>query len=126
MESEDTFTSPFSYISAFALGGIAGAAVALLYAPRRGDETRQIVRDRIRRGGEVGREKLREGAELTREKLQQGAEYGRQVARKVVGKGQEIAEQAGDFAAAQAEDVASFGERRRKPRSLSPEMPEPV
>jgi len=126
MESEETFTSPFSYVSAFALGGIAGAAIALLYAPRRGDETRQIMRERIRRGSELGRDKLREGAELTREKLQQGAEYGRQVARKVVGKGEEIAEQAADFAAAQAEDIAAFGERRRKPRSLSADMPEPV
>jgi len=84
----------FGFLSAFALGGIAGAALALLYAPRRGDETRQIVRDGFRRGTELGREKLQQGADLAREKFQQGAdvareklqqgvEYGRSVAQKV-------------------------------------------
>jgi gas vesicle protein len=121
MERENAFNC----LSAFALGGVAGAALALLYAPRSGNETRQIVRDQIRRGTEAGREKIRENAEYTREKLQQAADYGRNVAQRVVGKGEELAEEAMAYAE-QAGDVTSFGERRRKPRTPSPDMPETV
>jgi gas vesicle protein len=46
MEREDIG----GFLSSFALGAVAGAAVALLYAPRSGDETRQIMREKIRRG----------------------------------------------------------------------------
>jgi gas vesicle protein len=104
-------------VSAFALGSVAGAALALLYAPRTGGETRQLMREKVRRGAELGREKLREGAEYTREKLEQG----RQIAQRVVGKGEEIVESAAEYAEAAAEN-ASFGERRRKPRTLSSEL----
>jgi len=116
----------FSYLSAFTLGSLAGAAFALLYAPSNGEETRRVMRERIRRGTETGREKLREGASYTREKLHQGAEYGRHIAQRVTGKGEELAEEAMAFAEGQGTDVSPFGERRRKPRTLSPEMPEPV
>lgn len=122
MERENVLT----YVSAFALGSVAGAAFALLYAPYSGEETRRRMRDGIRRGAERGREKLREGAEYTRERLQQGAEYGRQMAQRVTGKGEEIGEEAMAYAEASGADVSPFGERRRKPRTLSPEMPEQV
>ena len=122
MERENVVT----YLSAFTIGGLAGAALALLYAPKSGEETRQLMRDNIRRQAERGRETLREGASYTREKLNQGAEYGRQVAQRVVGKGEELAEEAMAFAESQGSDVSPFGERRRKPRTASPEMPEPV
>jgi gas vesicle protein len=121
MERENVLT----YVSAFALGSVAGAAFALLYAPYSGDETRRRMRDGIRRGAERGREKLREGAEYTRDKVQQGIDYGRQVAQRVTGKAEEIAEEAMAYAEGQG-DVSTFGERRRKPRTLSPEVPEQV
>src|SRR5688500_15693634 len=79
MERENVFSN----LSAFALGGLAGAALALLLAPSSGEETRRQMRDKIRRGAERGREKLREGASYTREKLHQGAEYGRTIAERV-------------------------------------------
>jgi gas vesicle protein len=120
MERENAFNC----LSAFALGGITGAVLALLYAPQSGEETREIVRDKIRRGADRGRESLREGAEYAREKAQQGVEYGRQVAQRVVGKGQELADEAVEYADAAAAEVSSFGERRRKPRTVSPEYPE--
>jgi len=107
-----------SFVSAFALGSLTGAAIALLYAPQSGEDTRRYVGDRIRRGAELGRDKLNEGADYAREKLEQGAELGRQVAQKVVGKSEQIA----DEAAAYAEEASPFGERRRKPRTVSPEM----
>ena len=116
----------FSYLSAFALGGLAGAAFALLYAPTPGDETRRVMRDKIRRGTELGRERLREGASYTREKLQQGADYGRHIAQRVSGKTEELGAEALAYAEAQGADVSTFGERRRKPRTITPEMPEQV
>jgi gas vesicle protein len=119
MERENVLT----YVSAFALGSVAGAAFALLYAPYSGEETRRRMTEGIRRGAERGREKLREGADYTREKLQQGAEYGRQVAQRVRGKAEELADEATAYAEG---DVSAFGERRRKPRTLSPEVPEQV
>ena len=41
---------------AFLLGGIAGAAVALLYAPRSGRETREMLGEKLREGAERGKE----------------------------------------------------------------------
>jgi gas vesicle protein len=120
MERENSL----NYLSAFALGGITGAVLALLYAPQSGEETRQIMRDKIRRGAERGRETLREGAEYARDKAQQGVEYGRQVAQRVVGKGQELADEAMEYAETAANEVSSFGERRRKPRTVASEFPE--
>jgi gas vesicle protein len=40
----------------FLLGGVVGAAVALLYAPRAGNETRERLRTSVQRGAERGRE----------------------------------------------------------------------
>jgi len=112
------------YFSAFALGSLAGAAVALLYAPRPGEETRAMMGQKIRRGADLGREKLREGAEFTRDKLEQGAEYGRQVANKVIGKGQQVADEAAAYTEALADEAQAFGERRRKPRTLPSDIPQ--
>lgn len=50
-------------LTAFVLGAIAGAAVALLYAPATGDETRRRLAAKAREG---------------REKLQTAVERGRQ------------------------------------------------
>src|SRR5260221_13487816 len=100
------------YVSAFALGSLEGAVVALLYAPRSGEETRAMMGEKIRRGADLGREKLREGAEFTREKLEQGAEYGRQVAQKVVGKGQQVADEVAGYTEAIADEAQACGERR--------------
>jgi gas vesicle protein len=55
---------------AFALGAIAGAAVALLYAPATGEETRRFLGDRAREG----RERVNEMAEKGREAVKQGRE----------------------------------------------------
>jgi gas vesicle protein len=114
MEREDLT----GFLSSFAIGAVAGAAVALLYAPRSGSETRQLIGDKVRRGTDYGREKLRDGADFAREKIEQGAEYGRQMADRVAGRTQEVVDQAADVADNAAAEAAAFGERRRKPRTV--------
>jgi gas vesicle protein len=49
---------------AFMAGAIAGAAVALLYAPATGDETREFLGQRAREGKERATEAARQGREL--------------------------------------------------------------
>lgn len=43
-------------ILSFLLGGLTGAALAILFAPRSGRETREILGERLREGAERGRE----------------------------------------------------------------------
>ena len=47
-------------ILAFLLGGMTGAALALLYAPRTGQETRDMLGERLRETAERGREMKQE------------------------------------------------------------------
>jgi len=73
--SEDRGPAASSIILSFLLGGVTGAALAILYAPRSGKETRDLLGERIRDGAERGRE-LRERAALKgREILDDAAEY---------------------------------------------------
>ena len=65
-------------LAAFVLGALAGAAIALLYAPAAGEETRRKVAERAREG----REKAMRAAERGRaafDKARQGAEGGETV-----------------------------------------------
>ena len=51
-------------IMAFALGAIAGAAVALLYAPTSGEDMRRNLADRAREGRDRAETMAREGREF--------------------------------------------------------------
>jgi gas vesicle protein len=51
-------------IVAFALGALAGAAVALLYAPASGEETRRRLAERAREGRDQAEALAREGREF--------------------------------------------------------------
>jgi gas vesicle protein len=55
---------------AFILGAVSGAAVALLYAPATGDETRRYLGEKAREG----REKAAEAAEKGRHAVNEGRE----------------------------------------------------
>ena len=57
-----------SILLAFILGAVSGAAVALLYAPASGRETREYLGDRAREG----RQRAAEAAERSREVITQG------------------------------------------------------
>ena len=66
---------------AFALGAVAGAAVALLYAPASGEETRRKLAEKAREGRERAEEMAREGREFLsrqREHLASAVERGRE------------------------------------------------
>lgn len=54
-----------SVLTAFVVGALAGAAVALLFAPAAGKETREFLGEKAREG----REKAAEAARQTREAL---------------------------------------------------------
>jgi gas vesicle protein len=53
---DDRDSGASSVILAFLLGGLTGAAIALLYAPRSGKETRDLLSERVRETAERGRE----------------------------------------------------------------------
>ena len=66
---------------AFALGAVAGAAVALLFAPAPGDETRQYLSERAREGRERAADAARQGREFVerqRETVKSAIDRGRE------------------------------------------------
>ena len=74
-------SSAGSVLVAFALGAIAGAALALLYAPAAGEETRRRVADKAREGRGKAETAVREGREFLqrqRENLTGAVERGRE------------------------------------------------
>jgi gas vesicle protein len=62
-------------ILSFLLGGLTGAAVAILFAPRSGRETREILGGRVREGAERSREIRDRATERGREILDDASEY---------------------------------------------------
>lgn len=74
-------SSTGSVLVSFVLGAIAGAAVALLYAPATGEETRRRLAERAREGREKAEQLAREGREFIdrqRENLSAAVEQGRE------------------------------------------------
>lgn len=65
-------------ITAFILGALTGAAVALLVAPQSGEETRRIIGDKAREGADRAAEAARQGREmLNRQKQNIASAYER-------------------------------------------------
>ena len=70
-----------SILLAFILGAVSGAAVALLYAPATGRETREYLGERAREGRERAAQAVEKGKELVsqgRETLATAMERGRE------------------------------------------------
>lgn len=68
-------------VMAFALGALAGAAVALLYAPASGEETRKRLAERARDGRDKAQQLARDGREFLsrqRDNLTAAVERGRE------------------------------------------------
>jgi gas vesicle protein len=100
--SDDHGGNTSGVILSFLLGGLTGAALAILFAPRSGRETRELLGERLKEGAERGREfrdqvtakgremvdeasgfidKGRETAERRRDRLAAAIEAGRQAYR---------------------------------------------
>jgi gas vesicle protein len=68
-------------ITAFVLGAITGAAVALLVAPATGEELRRTLGEKAREGADAANEAARQGREFVnrqRENVTQAVERGRE------------------------------------------------
>jgi gas vesicle protein len=73
--SDDRDGSGASVVLAFLLGGLTGAALAVLYTPRSGQETRDLLQEKFREG-EVRARALRERAVARgREVMDQATDY---------------------------------------------------
>jgi gas vesicle protein len=70
MSRHDT-TGGGGVLLAFLAGAVTGAAVALLFAPATGDETRQFLTDKAREGRERAINAAREGRETLRRQKEQ-------------------------------------------------------
>jgi gas vesicle protein len=81
MTSEDRGTS--GVVLSFLVGALTGAAVAILFAPRSGRETREMLGERLRDTAERGRR-------LGEEALDRGRQFGEQA----IEKGRELADDA--------------------------------
>ena len=62
--ANDNGSAAATIITAFALGAIAGAAVALLVAPATGDEMRRILSDKARESADRASEAARQAREF--------------------------------------------------------------
>ena len=70
-----------SVLLAFILGAVSGAAVALLYAPAAGKDTREILGEKAREGRERAREAAERGRQVlndSRDSLTSAIEKGRE------------------------------------------------
>lgn len=67
--------SSASVILAFLVGGITGAALATLYAPRSGRETRDLLGERLREGAERGRQARDRAVSRGREFVDEAGQY---------------------------------------------------
>lgn len=75
-------SSAGTVLVSFALGAIAGAAIALLYAPTSGEETRRRLAEKAREGRSKAEGLARDGREFfdrQRETLSAAVERGREV-----------------------------------------------
>lgn len=69
MASNDNGIGAGGLLVAFVAGAVTGAAVALLFAPSSGEETREYLSERAREGRERAAEAARQGrAELARQR----------------------------------------------------------
>ena len=68
-------------LMAFVLGAVSGAAVALLWAPHAGEDTRRLLNERVREGRERVTDAARQGREFAtkqRESLATAIDRGRE------------------------------------------------
>ena len=78
---------------AFVIGALTGAAVALLFAPATGEETREFLGQKAREGKLKAREAMDQGREYyenQRENLVSAVEKGREAFQQARGRGEQV------------------------------------
>ena len=78
---------------AFVIGALTGAAVALLYAPAKGEETRDYLGQKAREGKAKAREAMEQGREYyrdQRENIVTAVERGREAFKQVRERGDQV------------------------------------
>jgi gas vesicle protein len=95
MSSDDHGSNASGVILSFLLGGLTGAALAILFAPRSGRETREMLGEKLKEGADLGREFRERVSTKGREMADEAAAY--------VNKGKETAERRRDRLAAAIE-----------------------
>ncbi len=73
MASDDRDTS--GLILSFMLGALSGAALAILFAPRSGRETREAIGEKLRQTAERSRQLGEQAIEKTRERAEDASGY---------------------------------------------------
>ena len=73
--SEDRNSGASTTLLSFLLGGLAGAAAAILFAPRSGKETRDLLEEKLRTGADRGRDLRDKVVTKSREILDEASEY---------------------------------------------------
>ncbi len=73
--SDDRGTGASGIILSFLLGGLTGAALAILFAPRSGRETRDLLSDKLKEGAERGRDLGERASRKGREILEDASDY---------------------------------------------------
>jgi gas vesicle protein len=82
-----------SLMVAFVIGALTGAAVALLYAPATGEDTREYLGQKAREGKAKAREAMDQGREYyrdQRENIVTAVERGREAFQKVRERGDQV------------------------------------
>lgn len=89
-----------TFLVGFVIGGLAGAAVALLLAPQSGEETRTIIRDksielkdRAMETAEEARLRAEQAAEEARHRAEELAQQARTKAEEIQQKGKQVVEE---------------------------------